>query len=159
MWQEMARGVFPVQVIVDTARPDFPPTEEEDLALHVTVVFTSEQATCSALKKAAALAGRMRARITLMAPQVVPYPRPLNSPPVRLDFTEKRLRAVTSQIPVETEVRVVLCRDLQDAWTQELKPRSVVVLGGRRTWWPTAEKRLARKLRQSGHEVIVTETE
>jgi hypothetical protein len=159
MGHELARGVFLAQAMAGQARPDLRSTEEEDHILHLTVVFTSEQGTGSALRKAAALAGPMSARITLIAPQIVPYPRPLNSPPVGLEFTQERLRALASRIPVEIEVRVVLCRDLQDAWAKELKPHSVVVLGGSKGWWPTTETRLARNLRKAGHEVIVTETE
>jgi len=40
-----------------------------------------------------------------------------------------------------------------------LSQRSLVVVGGHKRWWPTPEKRLARKLRRAGHEVIFTETE
>jgi hypothetical protein len=40
-----------------------------------------------------------------------------------------------------------------------LSPRSLVIVGGRKRRWPTAEERLARQLRRNGHEVIFTETE
>ena len=135
------------------------PTEGADETLNVTVVYTSDQATLSAMQKAAVLAGSLHARLTLIQPQIVPYPRPLTSPPILPEFTEKRLRAIASQIPVDTEIQVCLCRDREDALAATLKPRSVVVLGGRKRWWPTAEKSLARKLRRAGHEVIFTETE
>jgi hypothetical protein len=35
----------------------------------------------------------------------------------------------------------------------------VVVIGSRNRWWLAREKRLARKLRHLGHQVIVTEKE
>jgi hypothetical protein len=127
--------------------------------LKVTVVYTSDQATLSAMQKAAVLADSLHARLTLVHPQIVPYPRPLTSPPVPLEFTEKRLRTIASQIPADTDIQVCLCRDREDALAVTLKPRSVVVVGGRKHWWPTAEKSLARKLRRAGHEVIFTETE
>ena len=50
-------------------------------------------------------------------------------------------------------------RDPAETLAAVLKPDSVVVLGGRKRWWPTTEERLARKLRRIGHEVIFTETE
>ncbi|HEV3329919.1 MAG TPA: hypothetical protein VG096_02990 [Bryobacteraceae bacterium] len=135
------------------------PAVGEDDTLKVTVVYTSDQATLSAMQSAATLAGSLHANLTLVYPQVVPYPRPLNSPPVLPAFTEKRLRAIASQIPMDTDIHVCLCRDREDALATELRPRSVVVLGGRKRWWPTAEKSLARKLLRAGHEVIFTETE
>ena len=54
---------------------------------------------------------------------------------------------------------IYLCRDRVETLTAVLSPHSLVVIGGRKRWWPTAEKRLARKLRRAGHEVIFTETE
>jgi hypothetical protein len=135
------------------------PVEGVDDTLKVTVVFTSDQATLSAMQKAAVLAGSLHARLTLVYPQVVPYPQPLNSPPVLPEFTENRLRTIASQIPMDTDIQVCLCRDREEALAATLKPRSLVVLVGRKRWWPTPEKNLTRKLRRAGHEVIFTETE
>jgi hypothetical protein len=90
---------------------------------------------------------------------VVPYPLPLESPPVLVEFNEKRFRVIASQSPVETKVQIYLCRDQFEALTLVLNPASVVVLGGPKRWWPTQERRLARKLRKAGHEVILKETE
>ena len=42
---------------------------------------------------------------------MVPYPLPLTSPPVLLDFSERQFRVLASQSPVETIVRIYLCRD------------------------------------------------
>jgi hypothetical protein len=123
------------------------------------VVFTSAQSTLTALKKAGTLASSMGARITLLVPQVVPYPLPLESPPVLLDWNEKRFRVIANESRVETTIRIYLCRDPLEALISVLGAGSVVVLGGRKRWWPTKETRLARKLRKSGHEVILTETE
>jgi len=62
-----------------------------------------------------------------------------------------------SQIPVETGIRIYLCRDRWDALKQMLKPRSLVVVGYRKSRWPGYGNLLAGKLRRAGHEVIVTE--
>jgi alkylated DNA repair dioxygenase AlkB len=67
--------------------------------------------------------------------------------------------ALAAESPVETTVRICLCRDRWEALEVLLEPRSLVVLGGRKRWWPTRESRLAQKLRRAGHEVILTETE
>jgi hypothetical protein len=76
-----------------------------------------------------------------------------------VDFNDRRFRLIACQSPVETSVRIFLCRDRVETLKSVLGPRSLVVLGGRSRWWPTAEKLLARNLRRAGHEVIFTETE
>lgn len=142
-----------------TGRPEQPPAGEAESRLNIAVVFTSVESTLVALKKAGALASRLSARITLLVPQVVPHPLPLTSPPVLLDFNERRFRIIAGQSPVETTVRLYLCRDRWETLARALRPGSVVVVGGRKRWWPTKEKRLALRLRRAGHEVILTETE
>ncbi len=52
--------------------------------------------------------------VTLIVPQVVPYPLPLNSPPVPRDFTERHFRVLADECSVETTVRIYLCRDLDE---------------------------------------------
>jgi hypothetical protein len=127
--------------------------------LNVDVIFTSIDATLAALKKAAALASRLGARITLLVPQVVPYPLPLESPPVLLEWNERRFRVIAEECPVETTVHIYLCRDRFETFAAVLKPESLVVVGGRKLWWPTSESRLARALRRAGHEVLFAEAE
>ena len=150
---------FEKLLIPATVRPGYSQEDAADLGLEITVVFTSAEATLSALGRAGALAHGLLAKITLVAPQVVPYPLPLTSPPVLLDFTEERLRTLANVSPMETLVRIYLCRDRFDALAMMLKPRSVLILGTKKRWWPTPEERLAKKLRKVGHQVIVTETE
>src|ERR1700685_3621814 len=128
-------------------------TEETDSKLDISVVFTSVDATLTALKEAASLANSLGGRITLIVPQIVPYPLPLTTPPVLVDFNERRLRVIASQCRVETRVSIYLCGDPLDILQSVLKPHSLVVVGSRKRWWPTAEKRLAKKLRRFGHQV------
>ena len=135
------------------------PLEEADQQLNIAVVFTSVESTLAALKEAGDLATSLGARITLLVPQVVPFPLPLESPPVLLDFNERRFRVIASQSPVETTVRIYLCRDGLETLTTVLSPGSIVVVGGKKRWWPTREKKLARQLRRAGHEVVFKETE
>jgi hypothetical protein len=144
-----------------TGAPARPFTEEIDAKLNVSVVFTSVDATLGALKEAGRLLGNqassLRGRITLIVPQIVPYPLPLTSPPVLVDFNERRLRVIANNSRVETQVSIYLCRNRLETLKSVLKPHSVVVVGSRKRWWPTAEKRLAVQLRRAGHEVVVTE--
>ena len=138
--------------------PGQPQAEEAESRLNIGVIFTSVPETLAALRRAGELASRLNARITLVVAQVVPYPAPLESPPVLIEFNENRFRVIASESAVETTVRVHLCRDRWEALKLILQPRSLVVLGGRRRWWPTEESGLARKLRRGGHQVILTET-
>ena len=139
--------------------PERPSTTEADQKLSIAVIFTSVESTLAALKEAGTLASSLGARITLLVPQVVPYPLPLESPPVLLEFNERRFRLIASQSPVETTVRIYLCRDGLEILTNVLSPGSIVVIGGQKRWWPTREKKLARQLRRAGHEVFFKETE
>jgi hypothetical protein len=126
--------------------------------LSITVIATSIESTIAALRKAGALANQLRACITLIVAQVVPYPLPLNQPPVPLDFNERRFRVLAGENPVETTIRIYLCRDRGEILREVLAPHSVVVIGGRRTWWPTKEKRLARQLHRFGHQVVFAQS-
>ncbi|HUI82192.1 MAG TPA: hypothetical protein VLY24_29925 [Bryobacteraceae bacterium] len=138
-------------------QPEAPPAKNGRARLNISVVFTSVEATLAALRKAAELASKLRARIILLVPQIVPYPLPLTSPPILLDFNERRFRLIAEQSTVETNVRLYLCRDRRDMLKGALPPHSVVVLAGPKRWWPTSESRLARALRHAGHEVVFEE--
>jgi hypothetical protein len=142
-----------------TEDPGQADTVGRDRPMDIAVVFTSVEPTLRALKRAGALAHRLNSRVTLVVPQIVPYPLPLTSPPVLLDFNERRFFVVASESHIETTVRIYLCRDRWDALELVLQSHSLVVIGRRKRWWPTAEAWLARGLRRAGHEVIVVETE
>ena len=141
------------------ARPFTEEAEEADSKLEISVVFTSVKATLAALKEAGNLAKSLGGRITLFVPQIVPYPLPLSMPPVPVDFSERRLYVIANNCRVETRVSIYLCREASETLQSVLKPCSLVVIGRRKRWWPTAEKRLAAKLRRFGHQVVVKEWE
>lgn len=140
-----------------SALPERPENRETNARLDFVVIFTGVDPTAAALRQAGALACSLNARIILLVPQVVPYPLPLENPPMPIDFNERRLRALARESPVEIAVRVYLCRDRLQTLETALGPHSLVVLGGRKRWWPTEEKSLAKKLRRAGHDVIFTE--
>jgi hypothetical protein len=142
-----------------TQLPERATPQEVESGLNISVVFTSVDATLAALKQAGSLANRLGAHITLVVPQIVPRPLPLDSPPVLIDWNENRFRTIASETAVDTAVQIYLCRDRWEALGSALKPHSLLVIGGRKRWWPTTESRLAAKLRKAGHEVIFTETE
>jgi hypothetical protein len=153
LWERETKVVLALEKEIDTvpAIPERMETPESEAQLNIDVVFTSVDATLAALRKAAELAGKL--------PQVVPVALPLESPPVLLDWNERRFQIIASESSVPTTVRIYLCRNRIETLCQVLKPNSLVVLGGRKRWWPTAESRLARELRKTGHEVVLTELE
>jgi len=123
--------------------------------LEVDVIYTTPHETLAAMALAAALAMKLDAEINLLALQVVPYQLELTRPPVRVEYLENRFRRLASHSPIETRVRIVLCRDQLQALRSALKPHSLVVIGAGRRWWPTPQKKLARRLRQDGHHVFL----
>ena len=135
--------------------PERPATEGS--LLDITVIFTTVDATIAALKRASILAESLGARITLVSPQIVPYPLPLASPPVLLDFQERRFREIAAESAVDIRVQLYLCRDGVETLKKVLKPNSIVVIGGRKRWWPTREQKLARTLLKARHHVMLLE--
>src|SRR5262249_10196671 len=131
-----------------------------DCGLNISVIFTSARSTIAALEKAATLASGMAAQITLLVPRVVPYPLPLDSPPVLPDWNEQRFRAIAAQSPLETAVHLIYCRESLEGLRTALSLRSIVLIGCTQRWWPfTREKRLIRALRRAGYNVVYTEKE
>jgi hypothetical protein len=137
--------------------PDLREGGNEEPRLDIVVIFTSIDATTAALKTAGSLAQDLNAQITLLVPLVVPYPLPVTRPPVRMDFQEKRFREIAKESPVEIRVQLYLCRDPLQTLKTVLRPHSLIVVGGRKHWWPVRERTLVRRLRNSGHEVIFAE--
>ena len=124
--------------------------------LEVNVVYTRLPGTAQALNAASRLARGLGARVAVHVLQAIPYPLALKSPPVSVQFAEEQLLALAGEQPVETNIQMYLCRDLTETIRRVLKPDSVVIIGGRKRWWPTPEHRLARTLRRDGHHVILT---
>jgi hypothetical protein len=126
--------------------------------LHIAVVFTNRRGTAAALRIAGALARQLNGRVTVFAPIEVSWHLPIQKPPVSPEWNHRRFEALASECPVETTIRLFLCRDAWEILRRVLSPRSLVVLGGRKHWW-NREVRLARRLRTLGHEVVLAAME
>ena len=146
--------------ITKPARPSVSWETAEGLGpgrLEVNVIFTDPQATVAALKTAGSLARDLGACIRVRAAIAVPYALPLDKPPVSVGFTERLLSDLVCRLELdafEPSVHLYLCRDQVETLLQVLRPNSLVVIGGRKHWWPTAESRMARALRSKGHRVV-----
>jgi hypothetical protein len=123
----------------------------------VNVIFTDPQATVAALRTAGSLARDLGANIRVRAAITVPYTLPLEEPPVSVAFTERLLYDLVCRLgpgDFEPSIHLYLCRDQVETLLRVLTPNSLVVIGGRKHWWPTAERRIANALRSKGHRVV-----
>jgi hypothetical protein len=144
-----------VKLAVHVSAPVSTP-EVQNPELEVNLIYTRRPEAAESLDLACGLAQGLGARVTVHVTQVIPYPLELKSPQVPVHFTEQQLLAMAGEQPVETSIRIYLCRDLTETIRQVLKPDSVVIVGGRKRWWPTPERRLAAALRRDGHRVILS---
>jgi hypothetical protein len=136
------------------------PSEQDasERKLEIAVIFTSTEATVAVIDRVAILLNGLNAHISLVVAQIVPYPLPLENPPVTLDFNKRRLLEIFNDNPVDTTVCLYLCRGRLDALTSVLRLDSFVVIGARKRWWPTWEKKLARRLQRAGYHILLFET-
>lgn len=141
------------------ARTETPARPKTDDHLALNVAFTSERATVGALRYAATLAEGLKSRLQVIVPQVVPYGRELNDPDVDPKFTAQRALEAARAAGVEADVNVVLCRDRADGLHHALGAEGILMIGGGRSWWPMAERRLAQRLADRGHKVLFVEQE
>ena len=125
--------------------------------LGVVVVATSDEGTLIALRTAGKLAAILRAHITLVKTQIVPFALPLGSPQVSIDFLRRQLYGLVCEAGIEAEeitIQLFLCRNGNKSLREILLPRSLVVMGGRKRWWSRRERKLERYLRRLNHQVV-----
>ena len=128
--------------------------------LEVNVVFTTERGTAAALKTAGNLARQLDAGVRLLVTQVVPFALPLDRPKVAVRFIHERCLKVALECTevAENRINVYLCRDRSQVLRRVLSANSLVIIGGKRRWWRTAEQKLAKMLEVQGHHVIFADS-
>jgi hypothetical protein len=121
----------------------------------IIVIFTTPEATIAALRVAATLGRSWNARIRLIAQQPRTYAVPrdglADSSPVQSSAFLARLK---NEVDAHVDVLVCVSRRVQDLARVLLRRQSLVVIGGRRSWWPTRQERLRRTLEAEGHLVV-----
>ena len=125
--------------------------------LEVFVIFTDMPGTHRAIQQAEGLAQQLGAHLRLVMPYEVHYALPLSEPPVPVEFLEGQLYDLADSSGMEVEGQVCLCRNKKSALGNLLPPNSLIVVGGRKRWWPTAAHRLSQALQEDGHHVIFAE--
>jgi hypothetical protein len=147
----------PLQIGGLRLSPENQVCSEATAALAVDVIYTTGQGTHLALKKAWALAQDLRAHVRLVYIYAVPYTLPLTKPAVPLAFLQDKLEKLASGFSGEASVQIFLCRETLQTLEDVLPQASLVVLGGRRRWWPSKAQRLERRLQRLGHQVVFAE--
>jgi hypothetical protein len=121
----------------------------------VTVIFTTPDATIAALRVVATLGRSWNAPIRLIAQQPPTYAVPQDGPPVRNPVESPAFHArLTGEINARVDVLVCVTRRVADLARALLRRGSLVVIGGRHSWWPTRPERLRRTLEAQGHIVV-----
>jgi len=126
----------------------------------VNVIFTNPTHTLQALNAACALSKDLNAEVALLIPVTVPYPLPIDEPDVPLGFLCRRLTQITTPLSRRTDLAayVYIGRDLVEMLSTALRPNSLVIVGTNRRWFFNKGRDLARTLRRSGHDVMLTLT-
>jgi hypothetical protein len=136
-------------------------TEQTPKRLEVNLIFTNQQVTVRALETVESLARDLGACIRLRATIVVPYPLAVDESPVSIPFLERSLFDMISRLErdgFKATAHLYVCRDRDKALLQVLEPNALVVIGGKRRWWPTDATRLARTLGSQGHRVVFVDS-
>jgi len=120
----------------------------------VSVLFTTEEETLAAARVAAVLARAMAVPLAVVDFRAVRYPLsgavPRGRSPVESDAFKRRMESEG----IDARFRVYLCRKQERVVSMAFKGHSLVVIGGRRRWWPTAADRWRRRLEAAGHFVL-----
>jgi hypothetical protein len=119
------------------------------------VPYTNDLLTRTALQAAATLAKGLSARITLIVVSLVPFPCELDCPQVAPGHLRRRMGMLIAASSVDANITVVYAREQMTGLRHAIGDGSLVLLAAKRRPWRTAEERLARKLREAGHTVVL----
>lgn len=120
----------------------------------VHVVFTSIEETLAAVRAAGDFAKALDVPVELIHFRAISCALSTDEPcgmsPVETEAFLARIRVEG----LDVRVRVCLCRDERRAAQVAFKGHSLIVIGGRRSWWPTSSQRVRRMLERAGHFVV-----
>jgi hypothetical protein len=142
------------ETAAETDTSELPPGGKDGRGQEIIVLFTTHAGTVAALKMASRLSANLGARPKVLMLYEVPYTLPLERRALPDGFLENQVRALQRDFPEEISTDLHLCRHPRQGLREVLLPHSLIVLGGRKRWWPTPEQRLAEFLHSSGHQVI-----
>jgi hypothetical protein len=155
---EFAAGSPPTPTSSQAEAPYSPPPRKADGALEVQVLFTTHSGTLAALKAASQLGTRLGVRPRVLIFYSMPLTLPLEDNLIPPGFLEGQIQALGRESATGFSAQVYICRDPYRSLRNLLPPHSLIVIGGKRRWWPTREQRLAAGLKRDGHQVIFVES-
>jgi hypothetical protein len=121
----------------------------------VYVLATTFEATEPAIAAAVPLARGAGSYVVVLVPKFVPYSIALDRSGDSSDFVTRRYRDLLARLGASAEVRVCVCRRVEDVLDQAIDARSTIVVGGRTGGWlPGDSLKLVRRAASHGHHVI-----
>jgi len=129
-----------------------------DHGIRVLVPYTSPGVTREALAAARAMTRGLAASIAVVAVHVIPYPAPFHVSDLVRRHLEKRLEWAAGDGPDRAEATIVLARSVEEGF-RAAECGGTIVVGSRKRWWPTRERRLARTLERCGCRVVLVRLE
>lgn len=133
-----------------------PRAGDKSRPLSVNVVYTGRETTTAALRAADSLARDLSATVHIRA--IIAVPRQLA---IELAFTSVQFfKQLISNLveragsrSCEYVLHIYVSRSRIETLLRVLQPASLLVIGGRRRLWPTAESRLSKAAISAGHSV------
>jgi hypothetical protein len=120
----------------------------------VNVVFTTADETLAAVHVASVLGNALGVPLTVILFSPVSYPLSTEAPAGLSTVETEAFMARVRAEGIAIRVRVYLCGNDDHLLSNAFRPHSFIVVGGRRSWWPTAAERLRRRLEGAGHFVV-----
>jgi hypothetical protein len=122
--------------------------------LWVVIPYTTPELTRAALRHAG-VCSDLDVHVDLVDIQVVPFPCPLDQPPINKEFSGLRLHELFKESGLPGKAAVLYTRDWLEGFRRVLEPGSLIILASKKRWWPTREEKLARTLTKAGHHVML----
>jgi hypothetical protein len=125
-----------------------------DMSATIHVIATTFDGTAAALKAVTPVATSHHARVVLLVPQT-PGAEQAEQSPLAIPRLVARYDEVAKRLHQPVQIRVCLGPDVTEAAKRMTPNGATVFIGGRASlFWPSAEERLAARLRRSGREVV-----
>ena len=131
-------------------------SEKQAQPLSVNVVYTGPETTITALRAADSLARDLSATVHIRAMIAVPRQLAMELAFGSVQFLKRLLSDLVERVGskcCEYVLHIYLCRSRIETLLRVLRPASLLVIGGRRRLWPTAETRLSKAAISAGHSV------
>jgi hypothetical protein len=147
-------GTLDAPQVVDEEIDHRMPSDITTGVLWVVIPYTTPELTRTALRHAAVCTD-LDVNLCLVDIQVVPFPCPLNQPPINREHSERRLQTLFWESGLHGRAAILYTRDWLEGFRRVLEPGSLVVVATRKRWWRTREEKLARSLTKAGHQVML----